>query len=98
MSKVILLFFIQIILFHSFFGQSVLYSTVNKKAIKYYEKAIVCFNNISVETGKPDIEGTENLLIKSLAKDSTFWEAYSLLSNLNIEKGDIKSAIFLEKK
>jgi len=98
MSKLILLFFIQIISFHSFFGQSVLYSTVNKKAIKYYEKAIVCFNNISVETGKPDIEGTENLLIKSLAKDSTFWEAYSLLSNLNIEKGDIKSAIFFRKK
>ena len=33
------------------FSQSALYSTSNKKAIKLYEKAIVCFNDIDPITG-----------------------------------------------
>lgn len=37
---------IGILMFIPFFSQSALYSSNNKKAIKLYEKAIVCFNDI----------------------------------------------------
>ena len=80
------------------YSQSAFYSTENKKAIKFYEKAIVCFNNINPNNGKPDLIGAEELLLKSLQKDSLFWEAYSLLSNVKVEAGDINNAIFHRKK
>ena len=78
--------------------QSAFYSTENKKAIKFYEKAIVCFNNINPVNGKPDLIGAEELLLKSLQKDTLFWEAYSLLSNVKVEAGDLNNAIFYRKK
>ena len=83
-----------------FFGntQSAFYSTESKKAIKFYEKAIVCFNNINPVNGKPDLIGAEELLLKSLQKDTLFWEAYSLLSNVKVEAGDLNNAIFYRKK
>ena len=79
------------------YSQSAFYSTENKKAIKFYEKAIVCFNNINPNNGKPDLIGVEELLLKSLNKDTSFWEAYSLLSNVKVEAGDINNAIFYRK-
>ena len=48
------------------YSQSAFYSTENKKAIKFYEKAIVCFNNINPNNGKPDLIGAENLYKKTV--------------------------------
>ena len=87
-----------LLMYFGVFSQSALYSTSNKKAIKLYEKAIVCFNDIDPITGLPNLEDAENYLVKSLQKDSTFWEVYSLLSNVKVESGDIKSAIFYRKR
>ena len=42
------------------------------KAIKILMKAIVCFNNINPNNGKPDLIGAEELLLKSLNKDTFF--------------------------
>ena len=51
--------FIVIVLFACFYSCSVaqmgLYSSTNKKAIKYYEKAITAFNTINPTTGKSDL-------------------------------------------
>lgn len=80
------------------FSQSAFYSSKNKKAIKLYEKAIVCFNDIDPSNGKPNLLGAEENLLKSIQKDSTFWEVYSLLSNVMVERGDIVSAIAYRKK
>ena len=89
---------IGILMIIPFFSQSALYSSNNKKAIKLYEKAIVCFNDIDPITGIPSLDETEKYLLKSLQKDSMFWEVYSLLSNVKVEGGDIKSAINYRKK
>ena len=94
----LLLLIISFFLFISYSGQSALYSFYNKKAIKLYEKAIVCYRDISPLNGKGNLNGAEEYLLKSLLKDSTFSEAYLLLSQIKVNKGDINSAIFYKEK
>jgi outer membrane protein OmpA-like peptidoglycan-associated protein/Tol biopolymer transport system component len=79
-------------------SQSALYSSYNKKAIKLYEKAIECYQDISPFSGRGNLKGAEEYLLKSLAKDSTFSEAYILLSQVKVKMGDINSAIFYKEK
>jgi outer membrane protein OmpA-like peptidoglycan-associated protein/Tol biopolymer transport system component len=94
----LLLVVISFFLLGSFFCQSALYSSYNKKAIKLYEKAIACYQDISPLTGRGNLKGAEDYLLKSLAKDSTFSEAYILLSQVKVKMGDINSAIFFKEK
>ena len=79
-------------------AQTRLYSSTNKKAIKNYEKALMCFNTINPVSGKGDLKGAEQYLKKAIGKDSTFHEAYSLYSNVALEKGDIENGIYYRKK
>ena len=94
----ILLFVISFFLLNPFYSQSALYSSYNKKAIKLYEKAIECYQDISPFSGRGNLKGAEEYLLKSLAKDSTFSEAYILLSQVKVKMGDINSAIFYKEK
>lgn len=94
----LLLFVISFFLLNPFYGQSALYSSYNKKAIKLYEKAIECYQDISPLSGRGNLKGAEEYLLKSLAKDSTFSEAYILLSQVKVKMGDINSAIFYKEK
>ena len=94
----LLLFVISFFLLNPFYGQSALYSSYNKKAIKLYEKAIECYQDISPYSGRGNLKGAEEYLLKSLAKDSTFSEAYILLSQVKVKMGDINSAIFYKEK
>ena len=94
----LLLFVISFFLLNSFSSQSALYSSYNKKAIKLYEKAIECYQDISPFSGRGNLKGAEEYLLKSLAKDSTFSEAYILLSQVKVKMGDINSAIFYKEK
>ena len=94
----LLLFVISFFLLNPFYSQSALYSSYNKKAIKLYEKAIECYQDISPFSGRGNLKGAEEYLLKSLAKDSTFSEAYILLSQVKVKMGDINSAIFYKEK
>lgn len=94
----LILFVISFFLLNPFYGQSALYSSYNKKAIKLYEKAIECYQDISPYSGRGNLKGAEEYLLKSLAKDSTFSEAYILLSQVKVKMGDINSAIFYKEK
>ena len=72
--------FIVIVLFACFYSCSVaqmgLYSSTNKKAIKYYEKAITAFNTINPTTGKSDLNEAEIFLKKAIAKgEMKLWES-----------------------
>ncbi len=96
--KRFLLLIISFFLLNFYSGQSALYSTYSKKAIKLYEKSIVCYNDISPLNGRGNLIGAEVYLIKSLSKDSTFSEAYFLLSQIKVQMGDINSAIFYKEK
>ena len=94
----LLLVIVPFFLFNSYSGQSALYSSYNKKAIKLYEKAIACYKDISPINGRGNLIGAEEYLLKSLLKDSTFSEAYILLSQVKVKRGDINSAIFYKEK
>ena len=94
----LILFVISFFLLNSYSSQSALYSSYNKKAIKLYEKAIECYQDISPLNGRGNLKGAEEYLQKSLAKDSTFSEAYILLSQVKVKMGDINSAIFYKEK
>lgn len=94
----LILFVILFFLLNSYSSQSALYSSYNKKAIKLYEKAIECYQDISPLNGRGNLKGAEEYLLKSLAKDSTFSEAYILLSQVKVKMGDINSAIFYKEK
>ena len=94
----LLLFVISFFLLNPCYSQSALYSSYNKKAIKLYEKAIECYQDISPFSGRGNLKGAEEYLLKSLAKDSTFSEAYILLSQVKVKMGDINSAIFYKEK
>tara|TARA_B110000037_G_scaffold55621_1_gene68062 strand:- start:4553 stop:6541 length:1989 start_codon:yes stop_codon:yes gene_type:complete len=96
--KRFLLLIISFFLLNFYSGQSAFYSTNSKKAIKLYEKAIACYNDISPQNGRGNLIGAEEYLIKSLSKDSTFSEAYFLLSQIKVQMGDINSAIFYKEK
>ncbi len=94
----LLLVIISFFLLNFYASQSALYSSYNKKAIKLYEKAIACYQDISPLNGRGNLKGAEEYLLKSLAKDSTFSEAYILLSQVKVKMGDINSAIFYKEK
>ena len=47
-------------------AQTRLYSSTNKKAIKNYEKALMCFNTINPVIGKGDLKGAEQYLKKEI--------------------------------
>jgi len=94
----LLLVIISFFLLNFYASQSALYSSYNKKAIKLYEKAIACCQDISPLNGRGNLKGAEEYLLKSLAKDSTFSEAYILLSQVKVKMGDINSAIFYKEK
>ena len=94
----LLLVVIPFFLLNSYSSQSALYSSYNKKAIKLYEKAIACYQDISPLNGRGNLTGAEEYLLKSLDKDSTFSEAYILLSQVKVKMGDINSAIFYKEK
>lgn len=94
----LILFVILFFLLNSYSSQSALYSSYNKKAIKLYEKAIECYQDISPLNGRGNLKGAEEYLLKSLAKDSIFSEAYILLSQVKVKMGDINSAIFYKEK
>jgi outer membrane protein OmpA-like peptidoglycan-associated protein len=69
------------------------YSSSSKKAIKLYESGRSCFNEIDPKTGQRSLECAETELLKAIDKDPAFSEAYSLLSNVYVERGDLTKAI-----
>ncbi len=79
-------------------AQRGMYSSKSKKAIKYYESARTCFNTIDPISGLPGLECALDYVLKAIRKDSNFTEAYSLASNIFIEKSDIQRAIFYREK
>jgi len=74
------------------------YTTENKKAIKYYEQARTCFNNVDPLTGKRALECAIDYSEKALEKDPNFTEAYALISNSYIEQGNLEKAIEYKQK
>lgn len=69
------------------------YGSVDKKAIKSYELGRACFNDVNPQTGKRNLACAEDNLLKALERDPNFVEALSLLSNVYVEKYDLKKAI-----
>lgn len=69
------------------------YTSSSKKAIKLYEAGRVCFGQIDHITGKRSLGCAESNLLKAIEKDPTFSEAYSLLSNVYVKKGDLNKAV-----
>jgi len=74
------------------------YSTSSKKAIKLYEAGRACFNNMDPRTGRRALGCAEDNLLKAIEKAPEFTEAYSLLSNVFVEKGDLKKAVEYKEK
>ena len=74
------------------------YTSGNKKAIKLYEEGRTCFNTMHPTTGVRSLACAESNLLKALDKDPTFSEAYSLLSNVYVEKGNLTKAIETKEK
>jgi len=74
------------------------YTSDNKKAIKLYEAARTCYGQVSPTTGRRNLSCAEENAKKALEKDPSFAEAYALLSNINIEKGELKEAIAYKQK
>ena len=70
MTRIIIPIFLTILFFQtSFSAQKMLYNTKSKKAIKYFEKALTCFNTIDPVSGKSDLTGAEEFLEKAFTKD-----------------------------
>lgn len=69
------------------------YTSSNKKAIKLFELGRSCFSNMNPTTGQRSLGCAESNLLKAIEKDPSFAEAYSLLSNVYIERGDLVKAI-----
>ncbi len=69
------------------------YSSSSKKAIKLYESGRACFNEMNPKTGQRSLDCAETELLKAIDKDPEFSEAYSLLSNVYVERGDLTKAI-----
>ncbi len=74
------------------------YTSSSKKAIKLYEAGRACFNQIDHLTGKRALGCAESNLVKAIEKDPSFSEAYSLLSNVYVEKGDLEKAVLYKEK
>jgi outer membrane protein OmpA-like peptidoglycan-associated protein len=69
------------------------YSSSDKKAIKAYEQARMCFNNLSPQTGKGDLVCAEEAALKALDRDPAFLEAHILLSNVYIDQKKYDEAL-----
>jgi len=67
------------------------YSTTNKKAIKFFEEALVALNQFDF------VKGTD-LLQKAIKSDDKFIEPYIVLAEVNTDNGLIKDAIKYYKK
>ena len=74
------------------------YSTNNKKAIKLYEASRTCFGEVNIATGRRNLSCAEENAKKALGKDPAFTEAYEMLSNISIEKGEFEEAIGYKQK
>jgi len=74
------------------------YTSDNKKAIKLYEAARTCYGQVSTTTGRRNLSCAEENAKKALEKDPSFTEAYALLSNISIDKGEFKEAIAYKQK
>ncbi|MBC8475315.1 MAG: PD40 domain-containing protein [Bacteroidetes bacterium] len=74
------------------------YSTSNKKAIKLYEESRTCYGQVSPKTGRRNLSCAEENAKKALEKDPSFTEAYAMLSQISIEKGEFKVAIMYKQK
>ena len=74
------------------------YSTSNKKAIKLYEASRTCYGQVNPATGRRNLACAEEKAKKALEKDSSFTEAYAMLSQINIENGEFKVAIMYKQK
>lgn len=98
MNKFIYTFFIMTFLVNCSVAQPGHYTSSDKKAIKYYEAGRTCFNNVSPQTGKRDLDCAEESLLKALERDPEFIEAHSLLSNVYIERKDLGKAIAQKEK
>jgi len=72
MKKLLALSFLFFAIFHTIYGQQELYTTQNKKAIKFYEEAKTYYNANQDAT-------TIELLKKAIREDSTFVEAQGML-------------------
>lgn len=66
-------------------GRNTDYSTENKKAIKLFEQATTALN-------LREFEEAEDLFKQAIQKDEKFTDAYIVLSELYLEKNDLKSA------
>ncbi len=69
------------------------YTTTSKKAIKLYETARGCFNEVDPYTGRRNLSCAESNAKNALEKAPEFVEAMTLLSNIYIEMGDLDKAI-----
>lgn len=98
MKKFIYTFFAMILLVNCSVAQPGRYTSSDKKAIKYYEAARMCFNDIDPTTGKRSLDCAEESLLKALDRDPEFVEAHTLLSNVYIERKDLAKAIAQKEK
>lgn len=74
------------------------YSSSDKKAIKLYEEAKACFNQVDPRTGRRNLSCAEENALKAIERDDRFSEALTLLSEINIGKGDMERAIEYKQK
>lgn len=79
-AKRIFAIFLLLVSFSSAFAQyEMTFSSKNKKAIKYYKKALVCFDNMD-QFGTRDLKGAEENLMKAKKYDANFVEVYFILA------------------
>jgi len=83
--KYVFTFLIVLISLFTSFGQQK-YSTENKKAIKYYQEALIAFDQFNYAIG------TETML-KAIKADKYFIEAYLVLAEINTEQRLFSKAI-----
>jgi len=75
------------------------YSSDNKKAIKLYEEANICYKDIDPVTGqRRSLACAEENALKAIEKDPNFIDALLLLSEVKIMQKDFKSAITYKEK
>lgn len=93
MNKILYTLFALAFLVNCSVAQPGMYSSTDKKAIKAYEAARTCFNNLSPQTGKGDLVCAEEQALKALERSPNFIEAHILLSNIYIDKKQYDKAL-----
>ncbi len=93
MTKIIPLFLFLFVMVACSVAQPSKYGSTDKKAIKFYELARTCFNEVNHLTGRRNLECAEENLLKTLERDPAFIEAHMLLSNVYIEQRNFEKAI-----